>query len=227
MAKRPVKRLVVPKDPAKLAALRRITRGIPLPATHYKGIPAWQTQKELALLERLGRAVPDGGLVVETGTLYGATAAAIATGNPNCRIVSVDLYRWHPIEQSSPDHTERYLVGIGVKNVRLIAGDSTSKAVLSDPDVAAGGFALAAIDGGHTFDVCLADLENLGARAETIVVHDYASKMWISVTQAVTTFLARHPEYQVAEFVDMLVVLKRRKRGKGHQPPQEASDGRS
>jgi len=187
----------------------RLTRGLPLPATHIHGIPAWQSVRELALLESLAAKVGAGELIVETGTLYGATVATMAAANPLARIVTIDLYRWHPMGPSSPALVAKNLERAGLlDNVIILQGDSQEPA-LTGHEAVQGPIALAAIDGGHTYEVCLADLENYGARAKVIAVHDFASKMWISVTQAVTTFLIRHQEYRIVGLTDMLVVLAR------------------
>lgn len=177
----------------------------PKPATHIRGIPCWQSDEELALLARLAREVPAGGLIVETGTLYGATAAAMVDANPGARIVTIDLFQWHPTQQASLELARKNIGHPEV--VTVLQGDSRE---LADHELVRGPIELVHIDGGHPYECALADLENFGARAEIIAAHDYASGLWISVTKAVTTFLIRHPEYRIAELVGMLIVLRRR-----------------
>lgn len=177
----------------------------PRPATHFRGIPSWQNDRELLTLQDLAREVPQGGLIVEIGTLYGATAAAMVDANPAVRLVTIDLFQWHPAQQASLELARENIGHPEV--VTVLQGDSRE---LANHELVRGPIELVLIDGGHEYEPVLADLENFGTRAEIIAAHDFAFARWITVTRAVATFLIRHPDYRIADLVDSLVVLRRR-----------------
>ncbi|WOO41270.1 class I SAM-dependent methyltransferase [Rubellicoccus peritrichatus] len=55
-------------------------------------VPGWSTEIELMVLARLAQLVPDGGTIVELGTLAGRTAYAMAASNPKVKVHCVDVW---------------------------------------------------------------------------------------------------------------------------------------
>ena len=54
------------------------------------------TEEERGCLAQLAREVPDQGLIVEIGCLYGGVTAVLALSNPSAAVIAIDDFSWHP-----------------------------------------------------------------------------------------------------------------------------------
>jgi predicted O-methyltransferase YrrM len=162
---------------------------------------------ERQLLARLAQAVPAGGLIVEIGTMYGGTTAALALAAPQARLITIDNFSWHPPDDqpSSKELVARNMAALGIENVTIIEGDSrhVGKKWPGEP------IALLWVDGGHEYAEAKADLDNFGKHAEVIAVHDYILTQLPSVKQAVDDYAAEHPEFHKHEQAHSVIVLRR------------------
>lgn len=57
-----------------------------------KLIPGFTTEKELDILYELAKSVPQNGVIVEIGSLFGRTAVALAEGAPTAKIYCIDYF---------------------------------------------------------------------------------------------------------------------------------------
>lgn len=173
------------------------------------GIPAYMTEEERQTIANLAKSVAPGALIVEIGTLYGATAAAIALANPEARLVSIDNYTWSPVKNmpASRELAAKNLARLGIENVELIEGDSRIIGRdWTEP------IDLAVVDGGHAYGHISQDLDQFGRHATMIAAHDFGNRLWTSVSLAIFDFLVAHREFRPVLRGGMVVVLKRESR---------------
>lgn len=161
---------------------------------------------ERECLAQLAVVVPAGGLIVEIGTLYGGMTAVMGLANRKARIVTIDDYSWHPVDDvpTSLELTMENMAKVGVKNVEALKGDSrVIGRTWSEP------IELVFIDGGHSFDYVYPDLCHFAPHAQVVALHDFDNPFWTTVRQAVEKFLGEHPEWYLAEVVGTVAVLRR------------------
>lgn len=163
---------------------------------------------ERECLARLAAEVPAGGSIVEIGCLYGGTTGVLALANRGAKVTAIDDFSWHP-EDDIPTSAKLLIENmqlIGATNVNVLEGDS-----LKIGEAWTYPIDLLFVDGGHTFEIASADLENFGRHAQVIAVHDYENTYWSGVKQAVTHFLEVHQEFELTEVVHWVAVLRRKK----------------
>jgi predicted O-methyltransferase YrrM len=162
---------------------------------------------ERECVARLASEVPEHGTIVEIGCLYGGTTGVLALANPKARVIAIDNFSWHP-EGDVPTSAElvrQNMQSIGANNVTVIEGDSLRVGWnWAEP------IHFLWVDGGHTYEMAYADLCNFGPHAKAIAVHDYHNNYWAGVKKAVTQFLEEHPEFEIAEVVHWVAVLRRK-----------------
>lgn len=167
------------------------------------------TEDERACLAALAADVPDGGLILEIGTLYGGTTAVLALAAPSARVVTMDSYEWHPdtLPANNPELVRANLEGVGAFNVDIRKGDSRKlwqdwKRPID----------LLWIDGGHSFNFVYNDLTNFGKFAEVIALHDYRNPIWVTIEKAIETFVNKSPVWRIDNVIGMVAVLRKVKR---------------
>jgi predicted O-methyltransferase YrrM len=165
------------------------------------------TEAERGCLAQLAREVPDQGLMVEIGCLYGGVTAVLALSNPSAAVIAIDDFSWHP--EGMPVNSAAMVLdnmrSVGVDNVTIIEGDSRGqhKAWARKID-------LLWIDGGHSFEYVRSDLFNFAKWCEVIALHDYENpEEWMGITRAVGLFLERHRNWYLDQVVGMVAVLRR------------------
>jgi Predicted O-methyltransferase len=162
---------------------------------------------ERECVARLAAKVPDGGLIVEIGTLYGGMTAVMGLANKKARIITIDNFSWHPADDvpTSKKLVLENMTKVGVKNVEVMQGDSRvigkSWKDLID---------LVFIDGGHSFDWVYPDLCNFAPHAQVVALHDYDNPFWKTIRKAVEKFLGEHPQWEVDDVVGTVAVLRRK-----------------
>ena len=162
---------------------------------------------ERECVAELAAAVLPGELIVEIGSLYGGMTAVLGLANPGAKIVSIDDFSWHPADDV-PTSKKLLLANmkkVGVKNVKVKEGDSREIGKTWETPIG-----LLWIDGGHSYEYVHADLVNFGPHAQVIAVHDYKNPAWTTIEQAITDFIAVHPEWGVSNVVGMVAVLRRK-----------------
>lgn len=161
---------------------------------------------ELECLQRLAQAVPDGGLIVEIGCLYGGTTAVLALSNPLAAITTIDNFSWHP--EGHPPTSAKLLKAnmkkLGVKNVSVEEGDSRVIGKSWDEPID-----FLWIDGGHSFEFVYSDLINFGKHAEVIALHDFDNPFWTTIRAAIEKYIADNPQWSIAEIVGTVAVLRK------------------
>lgn len=175
---------------------------------HSVDIPtvASTTAEERALLAELAASVPDGGLILEIGCLYGGTTQVLAKAAPKARIVSMDDFGWHPegYPENSPELFMSNMESVGVKNVSVIKADSRQAWKDWDRHID-----LLWIDGGHSYEFVYSDLWNFGKFAAVIAVHDYKNPAWLSIEKAIEAFMSKFPDWKIDTVAGMVAVLRR------------------
>src|SRR5690242_15755467 len=81
---------------------------------------------ERECLARLASEVPQGGLIVEFGSLYGGTTAVLAASAPRARLITIDDFGWHPEggEPTSKALLLENMARVHINNVEVMEGDS-------------------------------------------------------------------------------------------------------
>jgi hypothetical protein len=166
------------------------------------------TIPERACLEKLSSEVPEDGVILEIGSLYGGTTAVLALANPNVTIFTVDIFEWTPPDMPSPSASMfiRNMQTLGVENVGLLEMSSIEIAKTWTQSID-----LLVVDGGHTKDIVYSDLNAFAEYSQVIAVHDYGNDYWSDIRVVVDEFLASHPEWKMAQVVEWLAVLRREK----------------
>jgi len=170
-------------------------------------IPTWLSDEEKLRLATMAMEVPPGGTIVEVGALYGGSTALLALGQPEAAVYTYDDFSWSPIGDRPPasaGQLNRSLQDLGIRNVRIVEGDSRETGKLWQ-----GPIDLLWLDGGHSYEYIHADLANFGPWAKRIACHDWQNPAWEPVTKAITDFLREHAEWRIGAVVDMLVELWR------------------
>ncbi len=167
-------------------------------------VPSWTSEIERITLMQLACEVPDDGLIVEIGALYGGMTAVLGLSQPRARIIAIDNFSWSPMDsmKASKKTLLDNVASCGVSNVVVMEGDSREIARIWDQPID-----LLWIDGGHSYEFVRADLENFGPHAKVIALHDWDNAFWPSIRQAVEDFIRHHPEWHVERSAEMVVVL--------------------
>lgn len=155
----------------------------------------------------LARQVPENGLIVEIGGLYGGMTCVLGLANPKARIVVIDEFSWSPredLEKASSAYLLKNAASAGVTNVRVIVGDSREIGKTWNQPIE-----LLWIDGGHSYEYVKSDLDKFGPHAKRIALHDYGNEFWPSIRQAVEAYLKAHPDWTLDHNTEMVAVLKR------------------
>lgn len=168
--------------------------------------PSWTTEAERGEMIRLAQEVPANGLIVEIGGLYGGMTCVLGLANPQARIVVVDDFSWHPLKdlKASPSLLLSNCNSAGVRNVRVVAGDSRKVGATWSEAID-----LLWIDGGHSYEFVRSDLDKFGPHARRIALHDWDNPAWGSIREAVQDFVHVHPEWTFDHNVEMVAVLER------------------
>lgn len=123
--------------------------------------------------------------IVEIGRLLGGSTLALALANPNVPIYSIDL------APADDERLRRVLDEHEISsNVRLLVGDSQHGEFA---EIVADSYDLLFVDGDHSFDGCLADLEHWWpglATGGSLLLHDCYQGS--EVQDAANAFFERH-----------------------------------
>jgi len=173
----------------------------------HSAIPSWTNLNERELLSKLSQAVPEGGLILEIGCLYGGTTAVLALSNPKAEVISMDNFSWTPkgYPTVSPERTKRNLSEAGAKNVQIIVADSRTQWQKWWRHID-----LLWIDGGHSYEYVSSDLFHFAPFASVVALHDYGNATWTSIKKAVEEFLKANQEFYLDTVVGMVAVLRRK-----------------
>lgn len=137
-------------------------------ATIIPGLDGKAGMKEAEIKGILGH-IPERGVMLEVGTLHGVTVGYWARKRPYCAFVSVDPFIAG--KATGPGDPAKWLKNHG-KHQYLFVGKSRDIATL----VGRPYFSFAFIDGSHSYEDCISDLENVsplmlpGAK---IACHDF------------------------------------------------------
>lgn len=173
----------------------------------WQAAPSWTSEAERAEMIELARQVPENGLIVEIGGLYGGMTCVLGLANPKARIVVIDEFSWSPredLEKASSAYLLKNAASAGVTNVRVIVGDSREIGKTWNQPIE-----LLWIDGGHSYEYVKSDLDKFGPHAKRIALHDYGNEFWPSIRQAVEAYLKAHPDWTLDHNTEMVAVLKR------------------
>ena len=169
-------------------------------------IPSWTSDEERALLSKLAAEVPDGGMIVEIGCLYGGSTYVLAKDNPKVEVISIDNFSWTP-EGYPPVSAKLALKNLnerGIFNVNILVSESEPAAKAWKKQID-----LCFIDGGHSFKYVFADLCNFAPFSRVLSLHDYNNDFWPDIKQTVDKFIGLHPEWHLTETAGMVAVLRR------------------
>jgi len=168
-------------------------------------VPSWTSIAEREVLARLAEQVPAGGTIVEIGALYGGMTIVMGQANPEAWITVIDNFSWTPIQERPASKAEllRNTTEFGVTKVDVLEGDSREIGRTWTTPID-----LLWIDGGHSFEFVRADLENFAPWAQVVALHDYDNQFWPDIRRAVEEFMQTHDGWEIAEVVDMVVVLR-------------------
>jgi predicted O-methyltransferase YrrM len=191
------------------------------PRSPITGVPGWETEAEQKLLLTLAGDVPANGLIVEIGGEFGQSASLFVKGaqSGNVTVVTIDLF---------PDDIwaayKANLEEAGLDRTIQVAGDS--KHVKLEDVLSAAHLMrskkidLLFVDGDHTFEGALADLEKWASHVKKdglLLLHDCACAtnatphyLHFEVTRALTTwFEGQKGAWQALGSVDSLMAFKR------------------
>ena len=141
------------------------------------------TDEEIAALVRW---LPDEGMFVEIGTLFGLTAKAVAAAKPNLRIVAVDNFSWNPFGLPPKLHEQftRKILANEIAAGRITVVNATSEDFRRDCTMAPDAVFF---DAQHEYEPVrdeIAWAKKIGVRC--IMGHDYKNpSKRFGVTQAV------------------------------------------
>jgi hypothetical protein len=165
------------------------------------------TEAERNKLAELASKVPDQGVIVEVGTLYGGVTAVLAKAQPNAAVITIDNFSWHPEDMpvNSVGLVQDNLAKENIENVTIIENDSREVAKNWARDID-----LLWIDGGHSYQFVYFDLVRFGTYSKVIALHDYKNPAWSTIEEAINVFLKNNKNFYSDEVVDMLIVLRRK-----------------
>jgi hypothetical protein len=168
--------------------------------------------------------VPRDGFILELGSAFGRSAAALALGNPTARIMSVDMY-WQEIGERAPEvdfspagNTAR-LAKLGIHNVSFIQDNTLTMPTPNEDENDPFPIDLLWHDCSHTYEDVIHDLNKFGGFAKVIMVHDYTESQvspvpgiiqFPGVTRAVDQYLYEHPEFHIIHHIWSTVTLGRK-----------------
>lgn len=166
------------------------------------------TEAERQLLSKLAKEVKPGGLIVEIGALYGGVTAVLALSAPQCKVITIDNFSWHPDGEpvTSPLNVKKNMESVGADNVDIIHATSQAAFLTWNKKP----IDLLWIDGGHSFKYVYFDLYNYGRHAQVVALHDFGNPAWPDIGRAINVFLSREKGWTLDTFVDMVAVLRRK-----------------
>ena len=133
---------------------------------------------------------------LEIGTFHGVTAALLAESNPDCLIVSLDIFR---------DVSSENWFANRRKNQLLFVGTAQALCNLGVAEL----FDVIFVDANHKYDPCLADLVSASAMLAlggSILAHDYDDR-FPGVVLAVDTFCEQQG-WRIVAKAGMIVELR-------------------
>lgn len=171
-------------------------------ASRIPGFTAPDDAQHFALILKQQALMGMRGDVIEIGTWFGRSAAILAAHlGEGERLVAIDAFQ----EQTQDRYSDRPTVSgfkaaiadvlpdLRLDRVVVIAGDSRSVELAG-----VGPFRFAHVDGGHSFDECLADLLLVADHmlpGGVIAVDDFDHADWPEVKPAVDEFISRRSDY--------------------------------
>lgn len=174
----------------------------------FERIPSWTEKNERQCLSKYAQTVPDGGIIVEIGALYGGVTAILALSQPKALVISIDNFSWTPegYPKASIHEFNKNMKSLDIKNFQVI--ELKSDEVWRNWNTA---IDFLWIDGGHDFNSVFFDLSHYSHFTNLIALHDYDNPSWPDIRQAVERFIQEHPEWKIIEIAGMVVVLQRSK----------------
>ncbi len=140
------------------------------PASHITGVPGWENAAEQELLYALAQQVPENGLILEIGGEFGMSASLFIKGaRESVRIYTVDLF---PGSLLSDHRANLREAGFADGRSEQIQGASASIVLGWHEPID-----LLFIDGDHSYEAVLADLNNwtpFVKQGGIVVLHDVA-----------------------------------------------------
>ncbi len=172
----------------------------------FKDIPSWTEKNEREVLAKYAEQVPEGGVILEIGALYGGVTAILALSAPNALVVSIDNFSWTPegYPKASLSLMSENLKRLGINNFQIIEATSIEAYATWNTHID-----FLWIDGGHDFNSVYYDLSHYSTYTNLIALHDYDNPAWPSIREAVEKFLSLNNDFKIIEVVGMVVVLKR------------------
>jgi hypothetical protein len=175
-------------------------------------IPGYIGLEDEKELYRQAKLVPKNGYIVELGSLFGRSACALALGNPEAIIYSVDIYDQiklgtmkGTIDWSQEGNFNRLKI-FKINNVKFLKGNSKT-IVLPNRSID-----LLWIDASHEYEDVKHDIFRFGPRAKVIMCHDYHDASTDAdshpgVTKAVDEFLLAYPEFHIENHIWSTVTI--------------------
>lgn len=168
------------------------------------------SEEERKCLSELAKEVPENGVILEIGALYGGVTSILALSAPYATVFTIDNFSWHP--EGYPKTSKALLLdnmkSLDIANVRVIEGKSRDEAIRWKRHIN-----LLWIDGGHDFKSVYFDLNYFAHFSEVIALHDYDNPAWKDIRQAVEVFLSQIDEKRIwylDKVVGMVAVLRRK-----------------
>jgi predicted O-methyltransferase YrrM/lysophospholipase L1-like esterase len=181
-----------------------VTRGIKMAEKlNPSSIPGWMSKEDFKVLEMLSSKIPSNARLVEIGTFCGRSAAKWASLLPEATIYTIDsnldcVVTTEFLQQNAAEGdvhlytgTIRNIVALVLQhypNVVSIEARSTEIIALDNLD-------LVFIDGSHTYEAVLKDLEHWYPRLSPTGIisgHDYLPLSWPGVIKAVDEFATKN-----------------------------------
>jgi len=155
----------------------------------YKTAKGWLTAPER---EALFAAAYGGNNILNIGIEYGASLHCFQEGNPNAKIVAVDLIGDEKFEGDR-------------RNIIFLKGDSTQLETGSHT------FEVTFIDGGHDYETVKKDIEHFAPITTVLLMfHDYSdADIHAGVKQALDEW--HSPDWRKVDQIDTIAIYRRRK----------------
>ena len=164
------------------------------------------------------------GFILELGSAFGRSAAALAFGNPAANILSIDMY-WQDKKDLpegfdfSPNGNGMRLAKLGITNVSFLQDNTLTMDLSKYFSFEPLPIDLLWHDCSHTYEDVISDLNKFGQYANVIMIHDYTESQdspipgqiqFPGVTKAMDEFLANHPEFYIQHHKWSTLTIARR-----------------